>query len=115
MLFLVCSVLAETKLGCEVRVLKLHELLRRDKPPLVSGYAPFCKHIFVENFTDAKVSTLPITKENKDHIRYAAGSSIDLVWVAAMSTAIQHGRLRQCAYAKCLSFFALCCAKCFVL
>lgn len=48
---------------------QLHELLRRDNPPLVSGYAPFCKHIFVENFTDAQVSIVPITEENQNHIR----------------------------------------------
>lgn len=48
---------------------QLHERLRRDNPSMSPGYAPFCKHIFVENFTDAKVSTLPITEENKHLIR----------------------------------------------
>lgn len=27
---------------------------------LKDGYAPFCKHVFVKNFTDLKVNTLPI-------------------------------------------------------
>ncbi|CDI86474.1 hypothetical protein, conserved [Eimeria praecox] len=48
---------------------ELHEILRQKPHPLVDGYAPFCKHIFIENFTEAKVSTLPITEENILHIR----------------------------------------------
>lgn len=31
---------------------------------LREGYAPFCKHIFIDNFTDAVGSTLEITKDN---------------------------------------------------
>ena len=31
---------------------------------LVSGYAPFCKHIFVPNFPGAKLGSLAITKDN---------------------------------------------------
>lgn len=52
-------------------MLKLEERLVRDKPRMVEGYAPFCKHIFVENFTDANITSLPITENNKRHIRYA--------------------------------------------
>lgn len=48
---------------------QLGERLARDKPAMVEGYAPFCKHIFVENFTDANITTLPITEDNKRHIR----------------------------------------------
>ncbi|KAG2500348.1 hypothetical protein HYH03_001922 [Edaphochlamys debaryana] len=33
--------------------------------PLVDGYAPFCKHIFVPNFVDAKVGALEITDANR--------------------------------------------------
>jgi hypothetical protein len=29
----------------------------------VAGYAPFCRHIFVPNFTDARVDCVPITPE----------------------------------------------------
>ncbi|KAL8428233.1 hypothetical protein Efla_005335 [Eimeria flavescens] len=47
----------------------LHELLLRDKPLLKDGYAPFCKHIFVENFTDANVATLQISEDNQKLLR----------------------------------------------
>jgi len=30
------------------------EKLAKNESFLVDGYAPFCKHIFIENFTDAK-------------------------------------------------------------
>lgn len=33
------------------------------------GYAPFCKHIFVENFTSSKSYYLPITSDNSCLIR----------------------------------------------
>src|SRR5210317_766063 len=37
---------------------------RYDANALKDGYAPFCKHIFIENdFTDARLCVLPITKE----------------------------------------------------
>lgn len=37
---------------------------------LQDGYAPFCKHIFIENdFTDARVCVLPITAENEHCLR----------------------------------------------
>lgn len=36
---------------------------------LKPGYAPFCKHLFVENFTEAKVATLEITEQNKHHLQ----------------------------------------------
>ena len=32
---------------------------------LIEGYAPFCKHIFVPNFTGAKLGSLSITKQNR--------------------------------------------------
>ena len=35
------------------------------KAELKDGYAPFCKHVFVENFTDSLQSVVPITKENE--------------------------------------------------
>ena len=34
-------------------------------PDLVDGYAPFCKHVFVPNFTGAKATCLPITDANR--------------------------------------------------
>jgi hypothetical protein len=39
---------------------------------LKDGYAPFCKHLFVENdFTDAVVNVLPITAQNEGLLRTA--------------------------------------------
>lgn len=40
------------------------EQYHQDGRELISGYAPFCKHIFVPNFTEAKVASLPINREN---------------------------------------------------
>lgn len=37
--------------------------------PLVDGYAPFCKHIFVPNFAGAKLNYLEITPENEPLLR----------------------------------------------
>lgn len=48
---------------------------------LKDGYAPFCKHIFIENdFSDAKVNVLPLTKENERLVRteYAARNDKEL-------------------------------------
>lgn len=40
------------------------------KPELLQpGYAEFCKHLIVPNFTEAKQSTLQITEENSIHLR----------------------------------------------
>ncbi len=36
------------------------------EPQLHDGYAPFCKHLFVPNFVDAKVNVLPITRDTED-------------------------------------------------
>lgn len=36
---------------------------------LKPGYAPFCKHLFIENFTDAVVGTLAITEENRSLLK----------------------------------------------
>ena len=37
--------------------------------PLVDGYAPFCKHIFIENFCDVKCGYTKITPENEKLIK----------------------------------------------
>ena len=38
--------------------------------PLVDGYAPFCKHVFVPNFVPGtKVGAIPITPENEHLLR----------------------------------------------
>ena len=36
---------------------------------LVDGYAPFCKHVFVPNFTSATLNALPIDQENEPLLR----------------------------------------------
>jgi len=36
---------------------------------IVEGYAPFCRLLFLENFTDARVGSLPITLENYQYLR----------------------------------------------
>lgn len=43
-------------------VLKVHEF-HADGCPLVDGYAPFCKHIFVPNFVGAQTGAVKITDE----------------------------------------------------
>jgi hypothetical protein len=54
---------------------------RWDENKLVDGYAPFCKHIFIENdFTDAVVNVLEINSENEKFLRtkYEARNSKEL-------------------------------------
>jgi Protein of unknown function (DUF3228) len=50
-------------------VLRLHELHATGAAPLVDGYAPFCKHIFVPNFAGAPLGALRITPDNERHLR----------------------------------------------
>ena len=51
-----------------------------EKPELRSGYAPFCKHLFVQNFTDARCSYAEITEENRQFLRseYSARAEYEL-------------------------------------
>jgi len=43
---------------------------RYSENSLKDGYAPFCKHLFLRNdFTDARVNVLPITKTNEGLLR----------------------------------------------
>ncbi len=44
---------------------KLNDLYIQNQLPLKPGYADFCKHLIVENFTDAPVYYAKITDENK--------------------------------------------------
>ena len=41
----------------------------KDQGGLKEGYAPFCKHLFIENFTDTECSYAEITPENQQHLR----------------------------------------------
>lgn len=44
---------------------QVNELYETGKFELKSGYAPFCKHIFIPNFCNSHASTLEISKENE--------------------------------------------------
>ena len=60
--------LAQSNISIE----KFEEIVnaRFDSSCLKDGYAPFCKHLFIVNdFTDARVNVLPITKENEHCLR----------------------------------------------
>ena len=47
---------------------------------LVDGYAPFCKHLFVPNFTELATSTAVITPENEHLLKseYVARNELEL-------------------------------------
>jgi hypothetical protein len=41
----------------------------KDKGGLKDGYAPFCKHLFIENFTSAYSTSIEITPENEKFLK----------------------------------------------
>ena len=43
----------------------------KDNGGLKDGYAPFCKHLFIENFTDAISGFIEITPENEKFLKSA--------------------------------------------
>jgi len=47
------------------------EKLAKNESFLVDGYAPFCKHIFIENFTDAKPTYIELTPEIEPLVKTA--------------------------------------------
>ncbi|GAX79916.1 hypothetical protein CEUSTIGMA_g7356.t1 [Chlamydomonas eustigma] len=47
---------------------RVHELFKAQGSALADGYAPFCKHIFVENFVGAKLGALKITESNRSKL-----------------------------------------------
>lgn len=49
-------------------------------PPRLPADAPFCKHIFVPNWTGAPVSALPITDDNKHLLQSGAPAGMGMVW-----------------------------------
>ena len=56
----------------DVSIQKFEEIVndRYDSDLLKDGYAPFCKHLFVENdFTEGRVNVLPVTSENEHLLR----------------------------------------------
>ena len=48
---------------------KINEYYSSGNYPLVDGYAPFCKHLFVPNFANIKCGYAKITDENKQYIQ----------------------------------------------
>ncbi|GLD99728.1 hypothetical protein PINS_up008456 [Pythium insidiosum] len=55
---------SQIKYDKEEFVRKINEIYLERNRELVDGYAPFCKHLFVENFTDTRVPVVPITQSN---------------------------------------------------
>lgn len=45
------------------------EALHNNIEILKDGYAPFCKHIFIENFVDNTATYVPITEETEQLIQ----------------------------------------------
>ena len=43
----------------------------KDQGGLKDGYAPFCKHLFLENFTDSISAFIELTPENEKYLRSA--------------------------------------------
>ncbi|OWZ22025.1 hypothetical protein PHMEG_0003342 [Phytophthora megakarya] len=46
-------------------VKKVNEIYEANNKQLVDGYAPFCKHLFIKNFTGARLNMVPITQANE--------------------------------------------------
>ena len=47
-----------------VNTINTFYLENKDKGGLKEGYAPFCKHLFVPNFTEIKSGCMVLTPEN---------------------------------------------------
>mmetsp|Transcript_21469 Transcript_21469/g.83281 ORF Transcript_21469/g.83281 Transcript_21469/m.83281 type:complete len:214 (+) Transcript_21469:3-644(+) len=48
---------------------RVNTYFAENKLPLHDGYAPFCKHVFVENFVGEKVGAMPITDKNRSLLK----------------------------------------------
>ncbi|KAA8496842.1 hypothetical protein FVE85_0571 [Porphyridium purpureum] len=59
---------------------RVNRYLVEEQAALVDGYAPFCKHIFMPNFTDATVGDMVITEQNRAmlHSGYEARTEKEL-------------------------------------
>jgi Protein of unknown function (DUF3228) len=73
-------------------VRRVHEYHEVDSP-LLDGYAPFCKHVFVPNFVGAKTGCIKITADNKLHIEtaYEARSKDELAVLSRCDGPRLHG------------------------
>ena len=71
-----------TRISCDKAafVRKVQEAHSSGRAPLVDGYAPFCKHVFVPNFVGAKVGNVEITEANAHLLKsgYSARSEAEL-------------------------------------
>ncbi len=61
-------------------VKRVHDAHVSGASPLVDGYAPFCKHVFVPNFVGAKVGCVSITEANAHKLKsgYSSRSPAEL-------------------------------------
>jgi len=62
------------------RIIQLETSYEFNKHKVIPGYAPFCKLLIMENFTDAKIGSMPITLENYQYLRsgYSARKESEL-------------------------------------
>eukprot|EP01095_Lingulamoeba_sp_RSL-Kostka_P005480 TRINITY_DN1681_c0_g1_i1.p1 TRINITY_DN1681_c0_g1~~TRINITY_DN1681_c0_g1_i1.p1 ORF type:complete len:206 (-),score=73.02 TRINITY_DN1681_c0_g1_i1:213-830(-) len=58
-----------TDINKEDFVDRVNEIYENDNLELVEGYAPFCKHLFIPNFTNAISDTVELTEENMHLVR----------------------------------------------
>ena len=76
-------------------ICKINEFYIKNKEThLKDGYASFCKHLFIENFTETKPGETEITSENQKYIRsgYEARTEKELAvlnrWIPASKVII---------------------------
>jgi len=50
----------------EAFVKQVNEVYEANDKKMVDGYAPFCKHLFIKNFTGARLNMVPITQANSN-------------------------------------------------
>ena len=74
------TIIAHDKIDFVRKIHDYHTSSSSGEHKLVDGYAPFCKHVFVPNFVNAKVATVEITKENEHLLKsgYSARSKNEL-------------------------------------
>lgn len=66
---------------------------------LVDGYAPFCKHVFVENFVDAACPVVPLNKETEPLVMSAYKARTEQVrdWIYTVN-ALTEGVACVCVF-----------------
>lgn len=91
-------------------VAKIHEA-HKNGAGLVDGYAPFCKHVFVENFVGAKVGALEITDKNK-HLIHSGYTKRRPEELAVLTRLDDASCLLPCAACMCNNKHLLCSCQC---